>query len=253
MPPDRAKATKEAGDLWWYIAHLLTTVDQPLDAALAAMRVHPLPRRGAVPLVQLLLDLMIDAGKLADYLKKVSFHKINIDVAKMHELLLPVGRGLLTLLAHEELVAEDVFADNIAKLRARYPAGFNTADSIARKDGERMEEMISMDQDECCSKCGAPRTQTPQVLYTDPVRYLWQCSGCGDEVYLDEPSGLAVADRPSTDPPCAHTDPPCTCVCHTNTCILHDHACCSPCGRCGFRVPCACEHCRRAPSAPSAR
>ncbi len=136
-PVDRTKVLKEAGDLCWYIAHLLTTVALAFEPVLQTMREGPLSRD--TTLVQVAFDMLIDAGKLADYLKKVAYHKIEIDKVKMQTLLVMVGRALLYLLDHEELVAEDVFANNIAKLRARYPAGFSTADSLARKDGERME------------------------------------------------------------------------------------------------------------------
>lgn len=136
-PVDRAKVSKEAGDLCWYIAHLLTTVDLAFEPVLQVMREAPLARD--TPLFQVVFDMMIDAGKLADYLKKVAYHKIELDKAKMQALLVMVGRALLYLLEQAELVAEDVFAGNIEKLRARYPAGFNAADSLARKDGEKME------------------------------------------------------------------------------------------------------------------
>lgn len=129
------KLLKEAGDVCWYIAHLLTTVDLAFEPVLADWKATPLPEDSAAAK---LIDFLISAGKLADYLKKVAFHKIEIDKAKMLERLKPVGRGWLALV-ESDFSVETVFADNIAKLRVRYPAGFNTADSLARKDGEKME------------------------------------------------------------------------------------------------------------------
>lgn len=117
--------------------------------------------------------------------------------------------------------------------------------------------MPSTERVEACARCGHPMTKTSVALYMNPLQYLWRCDDCCGEVFLEEPGGLAVAptDRPPPAPsvPCAHAGPQCACACHSNPCIIHDHACCSLCVACGFRTPCACEHCRRAPSSPSSR
>lgn len=89
--------------------------------------------------MEVTLDLLIDAGKLADYLKKVAYHRIEIDKSKLQARLFPVWCGVRRLLACSLYTPEQAFDDNIAKLRARYPQGFTTADSLARKDGEQME------------------------------------------------------------------------------------------------------------------
>lgn len=77
-----------------------------------------------------------EAGEVADLIKKHVGHGHPLDVEKLK---LELGdvlwyvAGLATVLG---LTLEDVAAANIAKLTRRYPNGFSTADSLARRDVE---------------------------------------------------------------------------------------------------------------------
>jgi NTP pyrophosphatase (non-canonical NTP hydrolase) len=80
------------------------------------------------------LGLCGEAGEVADLIKKAVHHR-----APMNEAALKKEAGdVLWYLAHLCNVMEwdlrDVAEGNVAKLRTRYPDGFNTADSITRRD-----------------------------------------------------------------------------------------------------------------------
>lgn len=75
-----------------------------------------------------------EAGEVADLIKKHVGHGHPLDVEKLK---LELGdvlwyvAGLATVLG---LSLDDVAAANIAKLTKRYPNGFTTTDSLARRD-----------------------------------------------------------------------------------------------------------------------
>ena len=80
------------------------------------------------------LGIAGEAGEVADLIKKHIHHRVPLDEAKLRKEL----GDVLWYLAHACSVMGwnlgDIAEENIAKLRKRYPDGFNTADSIARKD-----------------------------------------------------------------------------------------------------------------------
>lgn len=75
-----------------------------------------------------------EAGEVADIIKKHIHHRAPRDVAKLRKEL----GDVLWYLAHACNVMgwrlDDIAAENVAKLRARYPDGFSTAASIAKAD-----------------------------------------------------------------------------------------------------------------------
>jgi NTP pyrophosphatase (non-canonical NTP hydrolase) len=80
------------------------------------------------------LGLAGEAGEVTDLLKKHLFHGHELDRAKLAAELGDVLWYVSALATHLGVDLSDVAAGNIAKLQARYPQGFNEADSIARRD-----------------------------------------------------------------------------------------------------------------------
>ncbi len=80
------------------------------------------------------MGLAGEAGEVCDLVKKVQHHRQPLDEAKLRKEL----GDVLWYIAHACNVMgwklDDIAAANVEKLRARYPEGFNTADSIARRD-----------------------------------------------------------------------------------------------------------------------
>lgn len=136
--PPRGRVVKEAGDVCWYLAHLMTTVDRPFEPVVTIARniVAELPTRRANETV---FALMTNAGMLGDYLKKVAHHHIELSPTMLHGRVCGVMESLLRVVGILDIPLEEVFETNIEKLKARYPAGFTTAESLARKDGEKLE------------------------------------------------------------------------------------------------------------------
>lgn len=83
------------------------------------------------------LGLTGEAGEVADIIKKVVHHGRDLD-AELEAKLKKEAGDVLWYLAHLCNVLgwslSEVAALNVQKLRARYPNGFNTADSIAKAD-----------------------------------------------------------------------------------------------------------------------
>lgn len=83
-----------------------------------------------------LLGVTGEAGELANEVKKILYHKHEMDKER---LILELGDILwyvADLCTVFDTTLEDVAALNIEKLRKRYPNGFTTQESINRKDGQ---------------------------------------------------------------------------------------------------------------------
>lgn len=80
------------------------------------------------------LGLCGEAGEAADIIKKFLHHGVPLDEEGLHKEL----GDTLWYLAHACNVLgwslESIAESNLAKLRKRYPDGFNTADSVRRRD-----------------------------------------------------------------------------------------------------------------------
>ena len=80
------------------------------------------------------LGLAGEAGEVADLVKKDLCHGVP-QARELFEKELGDVLYYLAVVAHQRgLRLSDVAAGNVRKLEARYPNGFNTADSIARRD-----------------------------------------------------------------------------------------------------------------------
>lgn len=83
------------------------------------------------------LGLCGEAGEFADVIKKVQHHGVELTEERILALRKELG-DVLWYVAHACNVMnwsmEEIALLNRAKLRARYPEGFTTAASIARKD-----------------------------------------------------------------------------------------------------------------------
>jgi NTP pyrophosphatase (non-canonical NTP hydrolase) len=80
------------------------------------------------------LGLVGEAGELADYIKKEVGHSHPSDVNHIRKELGDVLWYVASVCDEYNLSMQDVAEANIDKLRKRYPQGFSTADSIARRD-----------------------------------------------------------------------------------------------------------------------
>lgn len=79
------------------------------------------------------LGLAGEAGEIADRFKKVYFQGHDPDRSKVLEELGDAMWYIAALATTEGISLEEVAEFNIAKLRGRYPNGFNPLDSINRK------------------------------------------------------------------------------------------------------------------------
>lgn len=83
-------------------------------------------------LANLGMGLAGEAGEVCDYLKKVVFHDHPLDRERLSDELGDVLWYLANLTDALGVSLDDVAEDNIAKLRARYPDGFEAKRSRAR-------------------------------------------------------------------------------------------------------------------------
>ena len=98
------------------------------------MPVHENPIEKQHAATNYALGLCGEAGEVADIIKKNVYHLHNASVEDIKKEIgdtLHYLSGLATIFG---FTLEEVATGNIEKLRKRYPDGFNTADSIARKD-----------------------------------------------------------------------------------------------------------------------
>lgn len=102
------------------------------DYQIAAARTinHDLSHRNQLACAA--LGLAGEAGEAADMLKKHLFHDHPLDRAKLVGELGDVLWYLATLATTLGVTLDEVASGNVAKLRARYPAGFSADKSINR-------------------------------------------------------------------------------------------------------------------------
>lgn len=82
-------------------------------------------------------ELVVTAGKTLDYLKKVVFHDHPIDREKVKKELGDV-LWYVSVLAHMcGFSLSEIAEANVAKLRIRFPEGFDSARSMNRKPGDQ--------------------------------------------------------------------------------------------------------------------
>lgn len=87
-----------------------------------------------VMLVWNALGLAGEAGEVADCVKKAVFHQHGLDRDKLIKELGDVLWYVAALCTKLDVPMSEVMALNIEKLEQRYPDGYNSADSVARRD-----------------------------------------------------------------------------------------------------------------------
>lgn len=80
------------------------------------------------------MGLAGEAGEVVDLIKKHKYHGVPLNREKLIKELGDVRWYFEAICSVIGVSMEEIEQQNIEKLRARYPNGFNTADSIARKD-----------------------------------------------------------------------------------------------------------------------
>lgn len=80
------------------------------------------------------LGLAGEAGEVVEHIKKGVFHQHGVDRDRLGKELGDVLWYIAGLCSTLELDLGDVMQANIDKLKARYPDGFNSEDSRARRD-----------------------------------------------------------------------------------------------------------------------
>lgn len=80
------------------------------------------------------LGLAGEAGEVADTIKKAVFHRHGVNRDELIKELGDVLWYVAALCSKLDVSMSDVMDRNIAKLRQRYPDGYTSADSMARKD-----------------------------------------------------------------------------------------------------------------------
>jgi NTP pyrophosphatase (non-canonical NTP hydrolase) len=74
-----------------------------------------------------------EAGEIVDLLKKVIHHGHSMDIDHLTKELGDLKYYLTRLMMFFGISEEKVMIENVLKLRARYPEGFNSEDSINRE------------------------------------------------------------------------------------------------------------------------
>lgn len=80
------------------------------------------------------MGLAGEAGEVVDLIKKHQHHGVALDREKLIREAGDVLWYLQYLCEVLQISLDDIALQNVYKLRLRYPDGFNTADSISRKD-----------------------------------------------------------------------------------------------------------------------
>ena len=80
------------------------------------------------------LGLAGEAGEVANYLKKTTFHGHVLEKAVLVEELGDVLWYVAMLMANEGITFDEVASANISKLQARYPQGFSVEASLHRPE-----------------------------------------------------------------------------------------------------------------------
>lgn len=122
----RAKMKSEGGDVNWYAAALCTLHKKELSEVFPT-DLQPYPPGVSSD------KMVIAAGEIADYIKKVVAHGHKMDLDRIYVQLQDLLANLSILLAFYGFDYEEVLWENIEKLLERYPNGFERARSVNRE------------------------------------------------------------------------------------------------------------------------
>jgi NTP pyrophosphatase (non-canonical NTP hydrolase) len=91
-----------------------------------------MPSEAEIMLIWNAVGLSGEAGEVLDEIKKVVFHRHSLDKQKLANELGDCMFYIAALCTKLELDIGAVMEENVAKLKARFPTGFNSNDSINR-------------------------------------------------------------------------------------------------------------------------
>lgn len=128
--PILGNVKKEAGDVMWYIAALLTSLEEDFSEMVR----YYMPT-GGYTRIQIGCRLASSAGKATELIKKGVFHQHGVNKNGLLESLFDVYCLVVDVCEVEFGISiEEIWQFNIAKLYLRYPDGFKSEDSIKRVD-----------------------------------------------------------------------------------------------------------------------
>lgn len=122
------------------------------------------------------LGLAGESGETVDYLKKVIYHYHSLDREKLQKELGDVLWYVAEMCSALDINLEDVMVQNIAKLKERYPEGFETDRSINRPDSK---------EEKYCFECKKKEIVTDATYMIEYVsrNCVYLCDSC---VLLDK-------------------------------------------------------------------
>ena len=136
QPLDRDKLCRELGDVIWYLAATASTAGFTLSEVAVEAEHDVLPEFDVEQQLNYFgFDLAGKAGMVCDLLKKHLHHGQSLDRDKLCLKLGDVLGCVAAIASTAGLLFDEVMIVNVAKLRSRYPDGFDAARSTVR-DGE---------------------------------------------------------------------------------------------------------------------
>lgn len=119
---------KEMGDIFWYMSALCTKLEIPFEKVIN-VKPNELARINFISTAN-----AIASGDILDYVKKGVFHDHGIEPLYLVEKLKELMAVLLGICKSIGIDPQDVITINIAKLKARYPNGFDVEASRNRNE-----------------------------------------------------------------------------------------------------------------------
>ncbi len=124
---DTDKIGREVGDCCWYLAGLCTKLGLSFGDVLRTATTLPENLGG--------IRLLKSSASIAELVKKGIFHQHGLDVDAVREQIVISVRCLMSICDNIKISFGDIMAENIDKLKARYPDGWDAGRSGIR-DGE---------------------------------------------------------------------------------------------------------------------
>lgn len=126
-PLDRAKLVKELGDVEWYMEAIRQACKIDRQSNIIGYVINSNNTE---------IDICREAGYLASATSSVVEYLVSLHSSdySLEEMLYSVDCRLRAIYIRFAISREEALEANIKKLTERYPNGFNTADSINRKD-----------------------------------------------------------------------------------------------------------------------
>lgn len=117
------------------------------------------------------LGLAGESGETVDYLKKVIYHYHTLDRWKLQKELGDVLWYVAEMCSALNINLEDIMVQNIAKLKERYPEGFETDRSINRPDSK---------EEKYCFECKTREVITDAIYMVEYMNgnCVYLCENC---------------------------------------------------------------------------